>query len=144
MLIRPFEEADADAVWAIVEPIIRGGAEYALDRDMSRDAAMAYWCGADRETFVAEVEGAVLGTYYLRANQAGGGRHVSNCGYAVSAAARGRGIETGTVFMNRADYLDPGLCWTGCKETGRGAALSILGYQSLTRPKSYHLRKKTG
>ncbi|MBP5859046.1 aldehyde dehydrogenase family protein [Marivibrio halodurans] len=60
------------------------------------------------------------------------------------AAALGRGIETGTVFMNRADYLDPGLCWTGCKATGRGAALSSLGYQSLTRPKSYHLRKKTG
>jgi acyl-CoA reductase-like NAD-dependent aldehyde dehydrogenase len=56
------------------------------------------------------------------------------------AAAIGRQIETGTVFMNRADYLDPGLCWTGCKDTGRGAALSPLGYQSLTRPKSYHLK----
>ena len=43
--------------------------------------------------------------------------------------------------MNRADYLDPALCWTGVKETGRGAALSHLGYLSLTRPKSYHLRK---
>lgn len=56
------------------------------------------------------------------------------------AAKIGRMIETGTVFMNRADYLDPGLCWTGCKDTGRGAALSSLGYQSLTRPKSYHLK----
>jgi acyl-CoA reductase-like NAD-dependent aldehyde dehydrogenase len=49
-------------------------------------------------------------------------------------------IETGTVFMNRCDYLDPALCWTGCKDTGRGASLSVLGYHSLTRPKSYHLR----
>jgi acyl-CoA reductase-like NAD-dependent aldehyde dehydrogenase len=57
------------------------------------------------------------------------------------AAEIGGRIETGTVFMNRADYLDPALCWTGCKETGRGAALSHLGYLSLTRPKSYHLRK---
>jgi acyl-CoA reductase-like NAD-dependent aldehyde dehydrogenase len=57
------------------------------------------------------------------------------------AAEIGARIETGTVFMNRADYLDPALCWTGCKETGRGAALSHLGYLSLTRPKSYHLRK---
>jgi len=57
------------------------------------------------------------------------------------AAEIGARIETGTVFMNRADYLDPALCWTGCKETGRGAALSYLGYLSLTRPKSYHLRK---
>ncbi|MEM1164489.1 MAG: aldehyde dehydrogenase family protein, partial [Pseudomonadota bacterium] len=61
---------------------------------------------------------------------------------AERAAALGARIETGTVFMNRCDYLDPGLCWTGCKETGRGAALSLLGYQALTRPKSYHLRKQ--
>ena len=60
---------------------------------------------------------------------------------ADTAAAIGARIETGTVFMNRADYLDPALCWTGCKETGRGAALSHLGYLSVTRPKSYHLRK---
>ena len=50
-------------------------------------------------------------------------------------------IETGTVFMNRADYLDPGLCWTGCKDTGRGGGLSMIGYHNLTRPKSYHLKK---
>ena len=50
-------------------------------------------------------------------------------------------IETGTVFMNRADYLDPGLCWTGCKNTGRGGGLSFIGYHNLTRPKSYHLKK---
>ena len=50
-------------------------------------------------------------------------------------------IQTGTVFMNRCDYLDPALCWTGCKDTGRGAGLSRLAYQALTRPKSYHLRK---
>jgi acyl-CoA reductase-like NAD-dependent aldehyde dehydrogenase len=57
------------------------------------------------------------------------------------AAELGARIETGTVFMNRCDYLDPALCWTGVKDTGRGAALSVLGYQNLTRPKSYHLRK---
>ncbi len=57
------------------------------------------------------------------------------------AAEIGARLETGTVFMNRCDYLDPALCWTGCKETGRGTSLSVLGYQSLTRPKSYHLRK---
>lgn len=60
------------------------------------------------------------------------------------AAAVGDRIETGTVFLNRADYLDPGLCWTGCKNTGRGGGLSIIGYHNLTRPKSYHLKKVTG
>lgn len=57
------------------------------------------------------------------------------------AAAIGARIETGTVFMNRADYLDPGLCWTGCKDTGRGGALSVIGFHNLTRLKSYHLKK---
>lgn len=58
-----------------------------------------------------------------------------------TAAAIGDQIETGTVFMNRADYLDPALCWTGCKDTGRGGSLSYLGFHSVTRPKSYHLKK---
>ena len=58
-----------------------------------------------------------------------------------AAEALGEQIETGTVFMNRCDYLDPALCWTGCKDTGRGAGLSVLGYQSVTRPKSYHLKQ---
>ena len=58
-----------------------------------------------------------------------------------TAAEIGAQIETGTVFMNRADYLDPALCWTGCKDTGRGTSLSYLGFLSVTRPKSYHLKK---
>ncbi|MEE9334252.1 MAG: aldehyde dehydrogenase family protein [Granulosicoccaceae bacterium] len=57
------------------------------------------------------------------------------------AATIGDQIETGTVFMNRCDYLDPALCWTGCKNTGRGGGLSVIGYHNLTRPKSYHLKK---
>jgi len=60
---------------------------------------------------------------------------------AAAAEALGDRIETGTVFLNRADYLDPALCWTGCKDTGRGGGLSVIGYHNLTRPKSYHLKK---
>jgi acyl-CoA reductase-like NAD-dependent aldehyde dehydrogenase len=58
-----------------------------------------------------------------------------------AAESIGERLETGTVFMNRADYLDPGLAWTGVKDTGRGASLSRLGYLAVTRPKSYHLRE---
>jgi acyl-CoA reductase-like NAD-dependent aldehyde dehydrogenase len=58
-----------------------------------------------------------------------------------TATKIGEQIETGTIFMNRADYLDPALCWTGCKDTGRGGSLSYLGFHSVTRPKSYHLKK---
>jgi acyl-CoA reductase-like NAD-dependent aldehyde dehydrogenase len=57
------------------------------------------------------------------------------------AAEIARELETGTVFMNRADYLDPALCWTGCKDTGRGGALSVIGFHGLTRVKSYHFKK---
>ena len=59
----------------------------------------------------------------------------------AAAANIGRQIETGTIFMNRCDYLDPALCWTGCKDTGRGISLSAFGYDSVTRAKSYHLKK---
>jgi acyl-CoA reductase-like NAD-dependent aldehyde dehydrogenase len=58
-----------------------------------------------------------------------------------AALQLGTGLETGTVFLNRCDYLDPALAWTGVKESGRGCSLSLLGYEQLTRPKSYHLRK---
>ena len=57
-----------------------------------------------------------------------------------AAESIGDRLETGTVFMNRCDYLDPALAWTGVKDTGRGASLSHLAYESLTRPKSFHLR----
>ena len=57
-----------------------------------------------------------------------------------AARAIGDELETGTVFMNRCDYLDPALAWTGCKDTGRGCTLSSVGYEALTRPKSFHLR----
>jgi acyl-CoA reductase-like NAD-dependent aldehyde dehydrogenase len=60
-----------------------------------------------------------------------------------AARTIGDEIATGTVFMNRCDYLDPALTWTGVKDTGRGATLSRIGYEALTRPKSYHLRTTT-
>ncbi len=59
-----------------------------------------------------------------------------------AAIAIGDRVETGTWFMNRADYLDPALAWTGVKDSGHGITLSLLGYSALTRPKSYHLRTK--
>ncbi len=61
----------------------------------------------------------------------------------VHAALRiGDRVETGTWFLNRCDYLDPALAWTGVKDSGRGCSLSDLGYEALTRPKSFHLRLK--
>ena len=92
MLIRPARPEDRSAIWSLIEPVIRAGETYALDRDMSEEDALAYWLGQEKETFVAEQEGAILGTYYLRPNQAGGGKHICNCGYMTSADATGRGV----------------------------------------------------
>jgi ribosomal protein S18 acetylase RimI-like enzyme len=90
--IRAAQPRDAQGIWSIIGPTIRAGETYTLDREMSETAAIEYWMGPDRETFVAEDNGLILGTYYIRANQAGGGGHVCNCGYMTSAAATGRGI----------------------------------------------------
>ncbi|MCI0598905.1 MAG: GNAT family N-acetyltransferase [Beijerinckiaceae bacterium] len=91
MLIRPAQPEDHDAIWRILEPVIRAGETYPLPRDMSQAEVIAYWIGPDRETFVAEEEGRLLGTYNLRANQLGGGAHVANCGYMTASDATGRG-----------------------------------------------------
>jgi len=90
MRIRPATSADHAAIWAILEPVIRAGETYALDRAMSREDALAFWLA--NEAFVAEEQGEVAGTYYLRRNQAGGGGHVCNAGYMVAAEASGRGV----------------------------------------------------
>jgi ribosomal protein S18 acetylase RimI-like enzyme len=92
MQIRRSVPQDRAAIWSIIEPVIRAGETYALDREMSEDEALAYWMGRETETFVAEEAGAILGTYYMRPNQAGGGNHVCNCGYLTSAEATGRGV----------------------------------------------------
>src|SRR6266700_8341529 len=92
MLIRPAIDADTNAIWAIMEPIIRAGETYTLPRDMDKESALAYWFLAEREVFVAEDNGHVVGTYCLQANQEGGGAHVANCGYMTAVSATGRGV----------------------------------------------------
>jgi len=92
VLIRPARTDDLDGIWAILEPVVRAGETYTLPRDISRDEALAYWHHDGHEVFVAEDAGHILGTYFLRANQAGGGSHVANCGYMTSPASEGKGV----------------------------------------------------
>jgi RimJ/RimL family protein N-acetyltransferase len=94
MIIRPAGSSDADAIWSILEPMIRAGETYTLPRDMDREQALAYWFSSGHTVFIAEEGGEVLGTYYLRANQRGGGSHVGNCGYMTAVKASGRGVAT--------------------------------------------------
>lgn len=92
MLIRPAASTDAGAIWRVLEPILRAGETYTLPRDLAEREALAYWLSPEREVFVAEDRGQVLGTYYLRANQKGGGAHVANCGYVTAPWASGQGV----------------------------------------------------
>lgn len=90
--VRAAGSGDADAIWKIIEPTIRGGETYALARDITREEAVAHWFAQDHEVFVAEDNREVVGTYYMHANQKGGGAHVANCGYMTDVRASGRGV----------------------------------------------------
>jgi ribosomal protein S18 acetylase RimI-like enzyme len=90
--VRPATAADGDALWALLEPVLRAGETYALPTDWRRDEALAFWCRGEHAVFVAEAAAGVVGTYYLTANKLGPGDHVANCGYVTAPRAEGRGI----------------------------------------------------
>src|ERR1041385_8822297 len=92
--VRTATAADRDPVWDILAPVIAAGETYPLPRDMGRDEALAVWFAPGHEVFVAEQQDEILGTYYLHANQKGGGAHVANCGYMTHPAATGRGLAS--------------------------------------------------
>jgi ribosomal protein S18 acetylase RimI-like enzyme len=92
MLIRIAAIADSDAIWEIMKPIVRAGETYTLPRDIGKENGLTYWFSAEHEVFVAEENGDIVGTYFLQANQKGGGAHVANCGYMTAFSATGRGV----------------------------------------------------
>lgn len=92
--IRPLEAADFDQVWPIIEGVVQAQETYAFDPDMDRETAWKTWVELPRATFVVEQDGQILGTYYIKANAAGPGDHVCNCGYMTAASARGKGVAS--------------------------------------------------
>jgi len=140
-------EAVAKGAKTLVDPKLfpadDGGAYLAPQILVEVDHSMSIM---NEETF-----GPAVGIMKVR-NDAEALELMNDCKYGLTASlwtqdverARriGNELESGTIFMNRADYLDPALCWTGVKETGRGGSLSVLGFHNLTRPKSFHLRKQ--
>jgi len=92
MKIRAAAEPDHDPIWKIFRAVVAIGDTYAIDPNISREEALAYWFGADTQTYVAESAGHVVGTYILRPNQSGGGSHVANAAFMVAPDARGQGV----------------------------------------------------
>jgi L-amino acid N-acyltransferase YncA len=92
MKIRAAAEPDHDPIWKIFRAVVATGDTYAIDPNISPEEALAYWFGADTQTYVAESAGHVVGTYILRPNQSGGGSHVANAAFMVAPDARGQGV----------------------------------------------------
>ncbi len=92
MQIRPGTNADHDAIWNIFREIVAAGDTYALDPNMSREEALAYWFRDDTHTYVAEKNGGIVGTYILRPNQSGPGSHVANAAFMVASDAQSSGV----------------------------------------------------
>src|SRR5665811_286110 len=125
--IRSAMQSDDESIWRVIEPVLRAGETYPLPRDISRTDAFMYWRAPGHEVFVAEDGGQIVGTYYLRSNNRGGGSHVANCGYIVATDASRRGVARAMC----ADSLE--------RARGRGFTamqfnLSLIHISEPTRP----------
>lgn len=94
MDIREATEKDWEAIWPIFHEVVSAGETYAYEKNTTKEEAKEIWLELPRKTYVVEEYGEILGTYYLKTNQAGPGNHVCNCGYMVSSKARGKGLAT--------------------------------------------------
>ncbi|QYO65626.1 GNAT family N-acetyltransferase [Leptolyngbya sp. 7M] len=90
--IRHANESDREAVWQIIKAVIAGGDTYVFDPATPKDEMMAYWFSPEKYVYVAETEGMVLGSFWLKPNQSGLGDHVCNAAYMVSPEAHGKGV----------------------------------------------------
>jgi ribosomal protein S18 acetylase RimI-like enzyme len=109
LVIRPFEERDWPGTWAILEPIMRSGEAYVFSPDITEAESRRLWIDLPAATFTAcDTSGAVLGTYFIKPNQPGLGAHVSNCGYAVSSSAQGKGVASAMCEHSQREAVDRG------------------------------------
>lgn len=144
MNIRAATQDDFEQIWPIFRDIAAAGDTYAYPRDINREQARQLWLELPRKTFVAEEGGRILGTYYIKTNQAGPGSHVCNCGYMVSAAARGRGLASAMCEHSQQVALALGyraMQFNFVASTNEGAVRlwTKLGFATVGRlPKAFH------
>ena len=85
-------QADANQVWSLLQPVFRSGEPYAVDPQITRNEALDYWTKQGKTAFLARLDENAVGTYYIRPNALGGGKHVCNCGFITASEARGKGV----------------------------------------------------
>ena len=144
MNIREANSNDFDAIWSIFHEVVAAGDTYAYSRDTTKEQAFHLWIDVPRKTFVIENEGVLLGTYYIKTNQGGPGKHVCNCGYMVSSTARGKGLATSMCEHSQKIALELGykaMQFNFVASTNEGAVRlwMKLGYETVGRlPKAFN------
>ncbi|MEL7014317.1 MAG: N-acetyltransferase [Pseudomonadota bacterium] len=136
--IRAFKAADTETLWPILEDTIRRGDTYAVDPDLPRAEVMHLWCDVPRAVFVALHQGRIVGTYYIKTNQQGGGSHVCNCGYITAQEARGLGVARAMCHHSQNVARDMGyqamqFNFVVSSNAGAIALWSRLGFETVGR-----------
>jgi len=144
MNIREATEQDFDAIWPIFHAIVKAGDTYAYPTDTTKEQALSLWIKSPRKTYVFEEGGIILGTYYIKTNQAGPGNHVCNCGYMVSTSARGRGLATAMCEHSQKIARELGYCamqfnFVASSNEGAVRLWNKLGFETVGRlPKAFN------
>lgn len=144
MSIREAKQRDFVDIWPIFQEIATAGESYAYRKDTSREEAERLWMEYPRKTYVAEEDGKVLGTYYIKTNHEGPGAHVCNCGYMVSSTARGQGLATSMCEHSQKEALKLGykaMQFNFVAESNEGAVRlwNKLGFATVGRlPKAFN------
>lgn len=144
MKLREATREDFDQIWPIFLEIAAAGETYAYPRDITKPQAQELWMDAPRKTYVFEEDGKILGTYYIKSNQAGPGDHVCNCGYMVSSAARGRGLATAMCehsqgIAKELGYKAMQFNFVASSNEGAVKLWNKLGFATVGRlPKAFH------
>ena len=143
MIIREAAGEDFKKIWPIFHEISSAGETYAYEIDTTEEEAKRLWMELPRKTFVVEEEGQILGTYYIKTNQPGPGKHVCNCGYMVSSAARGKGLATAMCEHSQKIALELGYMamqfnFVTCSNEGAVRLWKKLGFEQVgTLPKAF-------
>lgn len=144
MDIREATENDFENIWPIFHEIVSAGETYAYSQDTTKEQAFNIWIKTPRKTFVAEENGNILGTYYLKTNQAGPGSHVCNCGYMVSTQARGKGLATSMCnhsqeIAKKLDYKAMQFNFVASTNEGAVRLWKKLGFETVgTLPRAFN------